>query len=105
MAKIHEVTYDEDGTIKTVLTIDPEYAPRNPPAGMLFTTEIPDDPDILHHYKIQNGVFVYDPVEVKEEVDIPYPYRILNELRAAQNDTDALAVDQEYRLTLLELGV
>ena len=26
-------------------------------------------------------------------------------LQAAQNDTDAMTVDQEYRLTLLELGV
>ncbi len=29
----------------------------------------------------------------------------LAELKAAQEDTDAMTVDQEYRLTLLELGV
>ena len=30
---------------------------------------------------------------------------LLTETQAAQADTDALAVDQEYRLTLLEAGV
>ena len=29
----------------------------------------------------------------------------MTELQSAQSDTDALAVDQDYRLTLLELGV
>lgn len=102
MVTIHEVIYDENGIIGSIGSIHPGYAPLDPPPGVLYTTEIPDDPDILSHYKIQNGVFVYDPVPVETE---PAVQDDVTELWAAQNDTDALAVDQEYRLTLLELGV
>nr|DAQ46848.1 MAG TPA: hypothetical protein [Caudoviricetes sp.] len=35
----------------------------------------------------------------------PTPEERLATMEAAQNDTDSLMVDQEYRLTLLELGV
>ena len=41
--------------------------------------------------------------------DVPEPAPSMKEklaaLQAAQNDADALNVDQEYRLTLLELGI
>lgn len=40
-----------------------------------------------------------------EEEEAKGPEVSLLELKAAQADTDALVVDQEYRLTLLELGV
>lgn len=102
MVTIHEVIYDENGIIGSIGSIHPGYADRNPSPGVLYTTEIPDDPDILGHYKIQNGVFVYDPVPVEEQ---PVVQDDVGDLWAAQNDTDALMVDQEYRLTLLELGV
>lgn len=40
-----------------------------------------------------------------EEEEAKGPEASLLVLKAAQTDTDALVVDQEYRLTLLELGV
>lgn len=44
-----------------------------------------------------------------DPADAPKPTPTLEErlatMESAQNDTDSLMVDQEYRLTLLELGV
>ena len=40
-----------------------------------------------------------------EEEEAKGPEAALLALKAAQTDTDALVVEQEYRLTLLELGV
>lgn len=44
-----------------------------------------------------------------DPADAPKPTPTLDErlatMESAQNDTDSLMVDQEYRLTLLELGV
>ena len=44
-----------------------------------------------------------------DHADAPKPTPTLDErlatMESAQNDTDSLMVDQEYRLTLLELGV
>lgn len=44
-----------------------------------------------------------------DPADAPKPTPTLEErmatVESAQNDTDSLVVDQEYRLTLLELGV
>ena len=46
---------------------------------------------------------VYEYGEVQEAVDtLP---ETLAALQSAQTDTDSLVVDQEYRLTMLELGV
>ena len=54
-------------------------------------------------YKVTDGGTKPDPA------DLPKPEPPLKEqletLQSAQSDTDALAVDQDYRLTLLELGV
>lgn len=46
-------------------------------------------------YIYQDGGFVYDPLP-KPEVDAT---------PSAQDDTDAMLIDHEYRLTLLELGL
>ena len=54
-------------------------------------------------YKVVDGGTVPDPA------DLPKPEPTLKEqleaLKAAQADTDAMTVDQEYRLSLLELGI
>lgn len=54
-------------------------------------------------YKVADGGTKPDPAE------LPKPEPPLKEqletLKAAQADTDAMTVDQEYRLSLLELGI
>ena len=54
-------------------------------------------------YKVVDGGTVPDPA------DLPEPEPTLKEqleaLQSAQADADALNIDQDYRLTLLELGV
>lgn len=54
-------------------------------------------------YKVADGGTVPDPE------DLPKPEPTFKEqletLKAAQADTDAMTVDQEYRLSLLELGI
>ena len=54
-------------------------------------------------YKVVDGGTVPDPA------DLPEPKPTLKEqleaLQSAQADADALNIDQDYRLTLLELGV
>lgn len=54
-------------------------------------------------YKVADGGTVPDPA------DLPKPEPTLKEqletLKAAQADTDAMTVDQEYRIALLELGI
>lgn len=61
----------------------------------LWTIE--DEPD---RYTVAESSVVTEPEpappSLKEQVAA---------LQTAQNDTDAMTVDQEYRLTLLELGV
>lgn len=61
--------------------------------GMPIVESLPEGnlPDYLY----VNGEYVYDPIP-KVEVK-PEP--------TAQDDTDAMMVDHEYRLTLLELGI
>ena len=53
-------------------------------------------------YEVTDGGTVPDPA------DLPEPEPTLKEqletLKAAQADTDAMTVDQEYRIALLELG-
>ena len=54
-------------------------------------------------YKVVDGGTVPDPA------DLPKPEPTLKEqlaaLQTAQADTDAMTVDQEYRIALLELGI
>ena len=61
--------------------------------GMPILDVLPEDN--LPDYQYIDGEYVYNPlpkVEVKPEP-------------TAQDDTDAMMVDHEYRLTLLELGI
>nr|DAG24879.1 MAG TPA: hypothetical protein [Caudoviricetes sp.] len=61
---------------------------------------IADNPDC---YEVTDGGAKPDPA------DLPEPEPTLKEqleaLKAAQADTDAMTVDQEYRIALLELGI
>lgn len=105
---IYQVVYEEDGTIQSIGSIDPRFYPRDVKDGYFYTTQIPEEPDIINNYKIQNGIFVFDPRPVKTPEPEEYLSendKVLRSLMNAQNDTDALAIDQEYRLTLLELGI
>lgn len=62
--------------------------------------DIADKPDC---YEVTDGGTAIDPA------DLPKPEPTLKEqletLKAAQADTDAMTVDQEYRIALLELGI
>lgn len=51
--------------------------------------------DILDYIYNPDGTYTYDPI----------PKVIVDESSTAQADTDAMLVDHEYRLTLLELGL
>lgn len=53
------------------------------------------DPDFIEGYCAENG-FTYEE-EVLPEAPTPQP--------TAQDDTDAMLIDHEYRLALLELGI
>ncbi len=58
---------------------------------------IEDNPDC---YTVAESGFVTEPEPAPPSLE-----EQLAALQSAQNDTDAMTVDQEYRLTLLELGV
>lgn len=69
----------------------------------------PVDKNIATGIVVNNVIYAFDGniLDNKENVSI---VEINNgekfyELEKIQNDTDALIIDQEYRLTLLELGV
>ena len=66
-----------------------EYATE----GLHIVDELPDGD--LHDYLYSDGSYVYDPV----------PDESGNVVQDPQADTDAMLVDHEYRLTLLELGL
>lgn len=77
----------EDGRILSATY--PRYASEN---AVLVET-LPEGN--IADYIYQDGGFIYDPLP-EPEVDIT---------PSAQDDTDAMLVDHEYRLTLLELGI
>lgn len=49
----------------------------------------------LYDYIYKDDEFVYDPLPVEEVAEEPSP----------QDDTDAMLIDHEYRLTVLELDL
>ena len=68
----------------------PEFAQKD--AAIVET--LPDGN--ISDYLYIDSEYVYDPIHIIEEVEsIPSP----------QDDTDAMLIDHEYRLTLLELGI
>ena len=62
-------------------------------ADAINVDELPDGD--FHDYLYVNGEYVYDPLPRPEPVIEP----------SAQDDTDAMFIDLEYRLTMLELDV
>lgn len=52
-----------------------------------------------------NNIPFVEAVEVFEEPEYVYPPNWNRGMPTAQDDTDAMMVDHEYRLTLLELGL
>lgn len=62
--------------------------------GMPVVDEIPEG-DVAD-YRYVDGEFVHDPLPEPEVPEVQ---------PTAQDDTDAMLVDHEYRLTILELGL
>ena len=82
---MYALNLDADGRVLSATF--PKYAP----ADAVKVDKLPDGN--LYDYRYENGDFVYDPVpepEPEENID-------------PQADTDAMLVDHEYRLTILEL--
>lgn len=81
----YALNLDTDGRVLSATY--PKYAP----ADAVQVDRLPDGN--LYDYRYIDGDFVYDPLpvsEVEEPID-------------PQADTDAMLVDHEYRLTMLEL--
>ena len=84
--KLYALNLAEDGRILSV-TYD-EYAPPEQPR----TGTLPDGD--ISEYRYANGEFIHDPLPQPD----PEPAE-----PTAEEDLQAMAVDHEYRLTLLEL--
>lgn len=63
------------------------------PIGAVIVNKLPEGNIIDYLYV--NSEFIYNPLPKPEVVVEP----------TAQDDTDAMLIDHEYRLTLLELGI
>ena len=61
------------------------------PSGATLVASLPDG-DIADYLYV-DGEYIYDPLPVPENVP------------SAQEDIDAMLIEHEYRLTLLELGL
>ena len=66
-----------------------EYATENTP----LVDELPEGD--IYEYLYVNGEYIHDPLPEPEIELLPTP----------QEDTDAMLIDHEYRLTMLELGI
>jgi hypothetical protein len=84
----YALNIDADGRVLSATF--PQYAPKD----AVTVDALPKGN--LADYRYVSGKFVHDPLPVPEE-PAPAP--------TAQDDIDALMVDHEYRLTLLELGL
>ena len=85
---MYALNLDTDGRILSA-TFE-KYAPPEQPR-----VETLPDGDVLD-YRYVDGGYVHDPLPVPE----PQPAE-----PTAEEDLQAMAVDHEYRLTLLELGL
>lgn len=66
-----------------------KYAPKN----AVLVSELPDGN--IADYLYKDGEYIYDPLPDPVQVSVP----------TEEDDTAAMLVDHEYRLTLLELGL
>ena len=80
----------EDGRILSAWVV----LPNGNYDGMPIVNELPEGN--VADYRYVDGEYIYDPLS-EPEVPETKP--------TAQDDTDAMLVDHEYRLTLLELGL
>ena len=80
-----------DGRIQSATF--PQYAP----ADAVIVEKLPEGD--IHDYRYTGGKFVYDPLPEPETPEEPEMGP------TAQDDIDAMMIDHEYRLTLLELGL
>lgn len=62
--------------------------------GMVYVDKLPEG-DIIN-YKYVDGDYIYDPLPKPEPIT-PEP--------TIEEDMQALIIDHEYRLTLIELGI
>ena len=92
--KLYALNLAEDGRILSA-TEDQYGAPGQPRVETLPTGATEAEKDISN-YKYMDGKCIYDP--------LPQPEPELAEPNA-EEDLQAMAVDHEYRLTLLELGL
>lgn len=83
----YALNLDTDGRILSA-TYE-EYAP----ADAVLVDELPEGD--IYEYRYVDGEYVHDPLPEPEIVVEP----------TAQDDTDAMLVDHELRLTMLELGI
>lgn len=88
MNEIYALNLSEDGRIMSV-TYD-EYAPSEQPRE----DTLPDGD--VNDYRYVDGEYVYDP-QLEPEPEPAEP--------TAEEDLQAMAIDHEYRITLLELGL
>ena len=68
----------------------PQYAPKD----AVVVDTLPDGN--VAEYLYINGEYIYEALPEPEEPE---------EQPTAQDDTDAMLIDHEYRLTMLELGL
>lgn len=64
---MYMITYQEDGTIMSVGSVDPEYNATPAPDGVLYMVSIPDGRPFRKTYKVRDGQLVYDPTPDEEE--------------------------------------
>lgn len=84
----HSLNLAEDGRVLSASYYN-EYSPADAPV----VEELPGGD--IYEYRYVDGEFIHDPLPEPEPVEVVSP----------QADTDAMIVDHEYRLTLLELGL
>lgn len=92
--KPYALNLAEDGRILSV-TEDQYGAPGQPRVETLPTGATEAEKDISN-YRYMNGKCIYDPLPQPESEPVE---------PTAEEDLQAMAVDHEYRLTLLELGL
>lgn len=84
---MYALNLSDDGRILSATY--PQFAPEN----ATVVEELPEGN--IYEYRYINGEFVHEPLPVEENIEDP----------TEADDTAAMLVDHEYRLTLLELGI
>lgn len=64
---MYMITYQDDGTIMSVGSVDPAYNAHPTPNGVLYMESIPDGRPFRKTYKVQDGQLVYSPTTEEQE--------------------------------------